>query len=616
MLARHLRSGLGVLRLGSRRVVECHGQPARGVATALAAPSVSTSSFRRPALLPLASRHLPAAGAHLQQVRASGGRASRHGRLEHFRFGTLPVKGRYYYRFHKLIGKWNWRKYKERYVAPRALENRQRWIPGAWASYRQARHNKSWYWRLPAGLADAVTSDEVLEVWIKFRHKLPKRTYHYFKVMSRLSEVGGCDPGDWRLKFITSRLRGIHRKVLNLPRLAKYYAELSATQELEHMSRFLYPMLPKYPARQLALTVHAFGLAKMQDKRLFVDVARLLEPKLAALSPTELVQVAQAYASVEVCHYTFLTRLSAQVQVRIQQETEGQAPPGSCPSFAQLVQLAEAFAVLKLQDYSYFEMCSRQAVQLLSDGRRGPTPPALAQLCAASARLKIHDAELFETVLLHVTDHWYDYPVAALARIGASVAPSLPRDPAPVQEVYRKMFEVMVADADLLTLKDVELAARFMAEVDHKGEFMPGLAQVLAKRLKALRDDGKERYDVARVIEIFARRFPEDRVLFSTLCKHLHRHLGFFEPVDFVRFTRGLALAEYRDDRVTHALSKWARKRSKEFSKKDWEGFLGALESLGANEKRNATLRETPVPEDLSGLANPSFSGGQSAVPP
>ena len=51
---------------------------------------------------------------------------------------------------------------------------------------------------------------------------------------------------------------------------------------------------------------------------------------------------------------------------------------------------------------------------------------------------------------------------------------------------------------------------------------------------------------MARVIEIFARRFPEDRVLFSTLCKHLHRHLGFFEPVDFVRFTRGLALAEYR----------------------------------------------------------------------
>merc|ERR1711971_593126 len=114
------------------------------------------------------------------QVRNSGGAQSKHGRLQHYRFGCLPVKGRFYYRFHKLIGKWNWRKYKERYVAPRALENRQRWIPGAWASYRQARHSKSWYWRLPSRLADAVTPDEVLEVWIRFRHKLPKKTYHYF----------------------------------------------------------------------------------------------------------------------------------------------------------------------------------------------------------------------------------------------------------------------------------------------------------------------------------------------------------------------------------------------------------------------------------------------------
>ena len=50
---------------------------------------------------------------------------------------------------------------------------------------------------------------------------------------------------------------------------------------------------------------------------------------------------------------------------------------------------------------------------------------------------------------------------------------------------------------------------------------------------------------------------PEEHALFSTLCRalldqllgvhqsqtrsgrHLHRHLGFFEPVDFVRFARG-----------------------------------------------------------------------------
>lgn len=69
-----------------------------------------------------------------------------------------------------------------------------------------------------------------------------------------------------RLKFITSRLHSMHRRVLNLPRLAKFYAQLGVYDELEHMTRFLYPMLPKYSPKQLVLTVHAFGIAKVQDK--------------------------------------------------------------------------------------------------------------------------------------------------------------------------------------------------------------------------------------------------------------------------------------------------------------------------------------------------------------
>lgn len=589
---------LRALRLGSRSGVQARDPGSwRRYAAGIA------FHCQRPQWL---ERQWPAVRAQLQQVR------HRHGRLEHYRFGVLPVKGRLYYRFHKLIGKWNWLKYKERYVAPRALENRQRWVPGTWASYQQARHSKSWYWRLPAGLADAVTPDEVLEVWIKFRHKHPKRTFHYMKVLSRLAEVGGCDPTDWRLKFITRRMRRNHRKVLNLPRLAKFYAGLRATEQLEHLSRFLYPVMAKYSGRQLALAAHAFGLAQMQDKHLFSEIARLLEPKLATLSPSELSRVTQAFAAVEMCHYTLLTRLSSQVQVRVQQSSEDQAPPGSCPSFTQLVEIAEAFARLKLQDYSYFEMCSGQAVQLLSAGQRGPTPPALSQLCAASARLKIHDTDLFELVLAHVMDHWYDYPVSALTQLGAAVAPVLPQDAPLVQEVYRKMFEAIQADCDLLTLRDLELAACFMAEVDHKGEFMPGFAQVLAKRLKELRDDTTDSYDVARVIEVFGRRFPEDRRLFSVLCKHMHRHLGFFEPVDFIRFVRGLSLAEYRDDRVTHALGKWARKRREEFSQADWAAFLRALESLGVSEKRTASLKEIPAPVALPPGMFPMASAASS----
>ncbi|CAK9101975.1 unnamed protein product [Durusdinium trenchii] len=533
----------------------------------------------------------------------------RPGRREHHKFGAADRKATYYYRFHKLIGKANWRKYIERYVAPRSIENRQRWIPTPWPTYQQGKHARSWNWRLPKGLAAATTGDDVLEVWIKFRHKLPKKTFHYFKLLKRLTEVGGCERTDWRLRFVTSRLHKIHRKVLNLPRLAKYYAELNIINELEHVSRFIRKMLPRYNPHQLALTAHAFGIAKLQDKDMMAKIARLIAPRLSEITPMELVRLAQAYASTEVCHYTLLAQLSAQAQVRVQQASTGEVIPGSCPSFSQLVELAEAFAQLKFQDYSFFEMVSLQAETFLLHGYPGPTPPALAGLCQACARLKVHEIRLFEVILAHVEDNWYDYPAWSLAEIGAALAPIMPS--ARFENVYRQMLTQIRHDRDTLNLRGLTAAARFMAEVDHKGQFLPGFAEALAQRFMALKDESKERYDVARVTEIFAKRCPEDQALFSTLCRHLHRHLGIFEPVDFVRFTRGLAASEYRDQRVTHALPKWAQKRHQEFSPHDWDSFVTSLTKLGASDVRESQLREIgpPAPSEPA-----TFSGGQMAM--
>lgn len=154
-----------------------------------------------------------------------------------------------------------------------------------------------------------------------------------------------------------------------------------------------------------------------------------------------------------------------------------------------------------------------------------------------------------------------------------------------------------------------------MAEVDHKGEFMPGFALILTKRLMELRDETKERYDVARMIEVFARRCPSDRALFSCFCRHLHRHLGMFEPVDFVRFARGLAATEYRDDRVPHALAKWACKRYAEFSAYDWDGFVDSLAVLGVPEARLAKLRQFgPAMVPLEGASHSVGPRGDLAI--
>lgn len=452
------------------------------------------------------------------------------------------------------------------------------------------------------------------KAWILFRHKHPKRTFHFFKVLKRLVDVGGCEQTDWRLRFITSRLHRKHRKVMNLPRLAKYYAELRITDELEHVSRFLRKMLPRYTSHQLALTAHAFGIAKLQDKDMMSRIARLIAPQLNEVTPLELVRLAQALASTEVCHYTLLSQISAQVQVRVQQAgnagnaASGEVIPGSCPDFAQLMDLGDAFAQLKFQDYSFFEMVSLQAQTLLLEGLPGPTPPTLAKLCQSMTRLKVHDIRLFEVILAHVGEHWYDYPATSLAQIGSALSPVMPRGE--VEDLYRKMFNQIRQDRDTLTCRGVAAAACFMAEVDHKGQFVPGFFQALAQRLMGLKDETRECYDVARVTEIFSRRCPEDHALFSTLCRHLHRHLGFFEPVDFVRFTRGLAAAEYRDERVTHALPKWAQKRHKEFSPRDWDAFVTSLSKLGASDVRQSQLREMgpPVPSEPA-----TFSGGQMA---
>eukprot|EP00913_Durusdinium_trenchii_P028200 g26438.t1 len=154
----------------------------------------SFQSRRPSAVFPVMEKYCTSAGRNrfvpraaevgplFQQVRF-GPLTGRPGRREHHKFGAADRKATYYYRFHKLIGKANWRKYIERYVAPRSIENRQRWIPTPWPTYQQGKHARSWNWRLPKGLAAATTGDDVLEVWIKFRHKLPKKTFHYFKLL-------------------------------------------------------------------------------------------------------------------------------------------------------------------------------------------------------------------------------------------------------------------------------------------------------------------------------------------------------------------------------------------------------------------------------------------------
>lgn len=548
----------------------------------------------RPILTPLRSC-IGCWGPAALQIRAKGSN-SRHGRTEHHKFGQTRTRGRWYYRFHKQIGKANWRKYVERFIAPRKIENTQRFRPTPFATYRMSRHSHSWYWRLPKSIADATTADEVLTAWIQFRHKLPKKTYHHFKVLKRLVDVGGCDAADWRFRFITSRLHSIHYKVLNLPRLLHYYSLLRARHEMETAVKFVYKMIPRYTNPQVCLTAQAFGHAKIQDKYLFGTVASALGSKMETVSARDLVRLAQSFAATEICNYDFLSKISAQAQLRVQQAATEAYVPGMCPNLGELAEIAQVFAKLRFQDYSYFEMISVQVQRMLREGLPGPTPPIVAQFCDAFRTLRIHDIHFFETVLGHAGRHWYDYDATSLARIGAAVSLELPRGLPPVRRAYERMFAQLRQDQDLLSLEGIGMAARFMSAVDRKPseEFTPGFSMDLVRRLMELREEPKEKFDVPRVLEIFAARRPDDGALFSSLCRHVHRHLALFEPADFVRAARGLSKSEYRDERVTHAMAKWAQKRCDEFTTFDWQRFLESLGAMGFSEHRLDQMRRLP----------------------
>ncbi|CAD7925143.1 unnamed protein product [Amoebophrya sp. A120] len=149
-----------------------------------------------------------------------------------------------------------------------------RLVPAAHPSYRAARESKGWHWLLPKALANATTGNDVLNAFLRFRHKQPKKVHHYLKAMTRLTQVGGCDIADWRFKYIASRLKPLRFRIVNLPRLALMYAKLNAVKEVKELTRFLFAKLDWYSMQQLAFLVRAFAMVKLNDSFLLQAVIR------------------------------------------------------------------------------------------------------------------------------------------------------------------------------------------------------------------------------------------------------------------------------------------------------------------------------------------------------
>ncbi|ETW32344.1 hypothetical protein PFFCH_00252, partial [Plasmodium falciparum FCH/4] len=218
--------------------------------------------------------------------------------------------------FHKRVGKGSWVGYIERYKVPRSIENTQRLIYNYEGSYCEKKLSCSWLWMLPKKLALSTTSDEVLNVWVYYRHK-KKKAYHYLKVLKRLVDVGFCSSSDWRFKLITSRIQNKINTFLNLPRICFYYGKLKATAQLENLTKMLYNRLNSYMPYQLILLLRAFAYCNLQDIYLFNKIRDILQPQIKSLPFYYLINIVESYSSCLIHDYLYLNQIVEEIIYRI-----------------------------------------------------------------------------------------------------------------------------------------------------------------------------------------------------------------------------------------------------------------------------------------------------------
>ncbi|GAW80644.1 hypothetical protein, conserved [Plasmodium gonderi] len=517
-----------------------------------------------------------------------------------------------YYRFHKRVGKGSWSKYVERYKLPRSIENTQRLIFNYEPTYSEKKLSCSWQWLLPKKIAQATTSDEVLNVWVYYRHKR-KKGYHYMKVLKRLVDVGLCSTSDWRFKLITSRIQNKINTFLNLPRICYYYGKLKATAQLENMTKMLNHRLNYYLPHQLILILKSFSLCKLQDKQLFHKIRDRLKPHISTIPFSYLSIIVQSYESCLIHDFLFLNLIADEVILRIklcneknkdkldkhysdsvtrpegrseeeqQQEEDNDEDAillynlekeennfleykkeqfNYYPQMENLINITDSFSNLKFQNYIFFDYISRYTMYMLkNEGKNALNPYFIEKIVASFYKLKINDIALFEHILKHINVYTYDYPPQVLCAIGYYFSSILPIHYSIINHIFKKMMVYIYKNIEILNLDSLTKFSSFL----HKGsmnnkmkkEFLFRINDIIKKRDNK---NSKMIYDVPRLVEILAFHEILDPTTFQILCKHMHGNIKYFEPSDFNRAARALKNIKIKfnlkDEKIMNALAR------------------------------------------------------------
>jgi hypothetical protein len=487
-----------------------------------------------------------------QQTRSFARMTGRAGKLQHFRYGVAKVRGRWYYRYHKPIGRANWKGYQERYIRPKDLEAKQRLVFAPRPTSKQLRDSVSWEWRLPKMLAQATTPNQVLDAWILFRYRQPKRVSHYMMTLQRLVDLGGCEPTDWRLHVLLSRLRTGYKRVINPDKLVRIFSVLGLHKEMERFTRFLKPKLRTMKTGQLVSVLDSFGNAQLRDPSVVGLCLRYMRGDLPKMSSDDIISIIQALGSLEIRNSHFVAHATKNLMNRTM-------------SLVQMRNLLAATRQARVRDYVLIELVTLGV-------RKGLSQKIHSQVICGIIRelslLKIQDEELFTEVLTAYNPE--NVPLSSLIDLTVACAGLV--DTVLLTPVIDELVDSIPLIRSKKDLADVVCSLNTVKPIlrDSISVFTS-----LGERLVSIRGDSPV-YDVPHVATVLWEHHVRSRDVWKTLVCDIRSGFVNYEPHDFLRTA---AILEKLDEGtlgephsvIANEMAEWCLKRWEEFTPRQWD---------------------------------------------
>jgi hypothetical protein len=486
--------------------------------------------------------------AQIGQIRLFARMTGRAGKMQHFRYGVAKVRGRWYYRYHKPIGRANWKGYQERYIKPKDVEAKQRLVFAPKATSKQLKQSISWQWRLPRLLASATSPNQVLDAWILFRYRHPKKICHYMMTLKRLVEVGGCEPTDWRLQVLLSRMRKGYKRVINIDLLVDYFSHLKSVKEIEFVSKFLKPRIPTLKPQQHQKILLAYARSNLRDTSISGLLVRQVE-RAPTMSVQDKVSIIKALGKCEIRNTVFVQRLT------------GEILKSKDLSLSQHVNLLLALADCGIRDFGAIEL----AIDKAESSNVSSTSDLLVHinLLSALARFDIRESEFAQHLLKKVNDP-LNIPIRSLLRLIDSTV----RMGVPVPETF-----VNAAIESIPLISQPSDIVKISRVLDTKVDPL----RLVVERYMQLQP-ACQKFNVSELLDIFTRNGLVERDVWQHLLLDMEYSIENFEPIDLLRSMEcvvELITPDVLDTKVPAAntIAEWSLKRWEEFTPILWDAF-------------------------------------------